>query len=48
MRGSYLRGVWVVGFQIFHILEWSEPGKVWGDLHSDSVGSLEFQHFEGS
>ncbi len=50
MRGSHLgwAGVPVVGLYILHILEWSESSKTWRDLHSDSVGSSEFQHFEGS
>ena len=29
-------------------LEWSESDESWWDLHSDSVGSSELQHFEGS
>jgi hypothetical protein len=44
MRGSNLRWAGVVGFQVLH----SESGETWWDLHSDSVGSSEFQHFEGS
>ena len=48
MRGPDLRRAGVVGFQVLHVLEWSESGEAWRDLHVDSVGSSEFQHFEGS
>ncbi len=47
MRRSNLRWAGVVGFQVLHILEWSVSGETWWDLHLDSVGSSEFQHFEG-
>ncbi len=47
IRGPHFRGVGVVGFQVFHILKWSESGEVWWDLHSDSVGPSELQHLEG-
>ena len=39
MRGSNLGWEGVVGFQVLHILEWSESGKAWGDLHSDCVSN---------
>ena len=48
MRWSHLWWAGVVGLQILHVLEWSESSKAWWDLHSHSVGSSEFQHFEGS
>jgi hypothetical protein len=48
MRWSHLWWAGMVRFQILHILEWSESSETWWDLHSDSVGSSEFQHFEGS
>ncbi len=34
--------------EVVLILKLGESGEVWGDLHSDSVGSSDFQFFEGS
>ena len=48
VRWPHLWWAGVVGFQILHILEWGESVEAWGDLHSNSVGSSELQHFEGS
>ncbi len=48
MRGQDLWRARLIGFQIFHILKWYESGNSQIDLHSDSVGFLDFQHFEGS
>ncbi len=48
VRGPYLRRVGVLGLQVLYILKLGESGKVWRDLHSDSVESSDFQHLEGS
>ncbi len=47
MNGPDLWRAGVIGLQVFHILKLCESGKSWGDLHSDSMGSLDPQHFEG-
>jgi hypothetical protein len=45
---AHVRRPGMIGFQVFHVLEWGQSGEPRGNLHPNSVRPADLQHCEGS